>query len=510
MKHLRCTLILLLSLLAMLSAAVMLPVSADDTTDMIPMYGEKFQPDGVTFGQVSFIVPGDTKGLTKDAWDGNIDHNTDLILLSYIKDGELYANKTIREIKEHLGNLALVRTCYTYDNLPNGTLRLNLVFHMDDHSKLKPSDILAVTVKAGFVWCAGSPSGISGELSGLTLDREVSFLTKGEAGITGVQTGNMGSEGTSLHIRFDRKDSESLKAISAVDLCPSAIPGKTLGDLVTIGGETVTELVKKGNVARFNFYGNTLVFHVDDPDYLAKIKNEHLEFVILPGFRWMNWDRDDWGNWAGTNKDKYTPVEGTLVTQPIAFYLNENAEVCVRTDGILIEPGYKDTYFVGERIDMTTLLIRMDEGGKPGEPMHILEEMVSYDFSAAGKATVTVEVKGMTATYTVTVVENPHTEAPTEEVTEPETEPVTEPGTEPVTDAVTEPVTDPVSEPAAADTVEAPADTIADSVTSGEAETAPTDANGCGATVLSVSAMTAAAAILVAATMAKKTKKEED
>ncbi len=509
MKQLRCTLVMLLSLLRMLSAAVMLPVSADGTVDMTPMYGEKFQPDGVTFGQVSFIVPGDTKGLTKDAWDGNIDHNTDLILLSYVKDGELYANKTIRQIKEHLGNLALVRTCYTYDNLPNGTLRLNLVFHMDNHAALKPADIVAVTVKEGFVWCAGSPSGISGELSGLTLDREVSFLTKGEAGMTGVQTGNMGSEGTSLHVRFDRKDSESLKAISAVDLCPSAIPGKTLGDLVTIGGETVTELVKKGNVARFNFFGNTMVFHVDDPEYLAKIKNEHLEFVILPGFRWMNWDRDDWGNWAGTNKDKYTPVEGTLVTQPIAFYLNENAEVCVRTDGIHIEPGYKDTYFVGERIDMTTLLIRMDQGGRVGEPMHILEEMVSYDFSKAGKAIVTVEVKGMTATYTVTVVEDPNTEAPTEEVTEPETEPVTEPETEPVTDAVTEPETEPVSVPADSVPTEEPTDAVSEFVTSGEAETAAA-ASGCGATVLSVSAITAAVAILMVAATAKRNKKEED
>ena len=103
---------------------------------------EQFRPDGVTFGRVSFIVPGGTQGLTKDAWDGNIDHNTDLILLSYVKDGELYANKTIRQIKEHLGDLALVRTCYTYDDQPDGTLRLNLVFHMDDHSKLKPEDIV--------------------------------------------------------------------------------------------------------------------------------------------------------------------------------------------------------------------------------------------------------------------------------------------------------------------------------------------------------------------------------
>lgn len=482
-------LILLLSALLTLSALSALAVipSAAAAISMEPMHGEQFQPDGVTFGRVSFTVPGGTQGLTKDAWDGNIDHNTDLILLSYVKDGELYANKTIREIKAHLGDLALVRTCYTYDDQPDGTIRANLVFHMDDHSKLKPEDIVAVTVKAGFVWCAGSPSGITKELPALTLDRDVSFLTSGKEGITGVQTGNMGSEGTSLNIRFDRKDTESLKAISAVDLCPSAIPGKTLGDLVTIGGETVTELVKKGNVARFNFYGNTLVFHVDDPAYLERIKSEQLEFVILPGFRWMNWHQDDWGNWAGSNKNNYTPVEGTLVTRPIAFYLNEKAEVCVKTDGIQIVKGYKDTYYVGERIDMTTLLIRMSQGG---EPMHILEEMVSYDFSKAGTATVTVEVKGMTATYTVTVVEDPNTEAPTEEITEP----VTEPDTEVPTEEVTEAPTDGVTETSAETPTEIPT----------EGETNPADKKGCGSNLMTLSAV-----ILIAASAAAIKKKED-
>lgn len=485
MQHRKfCLILTTILLLTALLSAIPLSAAAEDIL-MEPLHGEPFQPEGVTFGRVSFIVPGNTQGLTKDAWDGNIDHNTDLILISYVKDGVVYQNKTIRQIKEHLGNLALVRTCYTYDNNADGTIRLNLVFHMDDHAALKPSDIVAVTVKAGFVWCVGSPSGISGELAGLTLDREVSFLTAGKAGITGVQTGNMGSEGTSLNIRFDRQDSESLKAISAVDLCPSAIPGKTLGDLVTIGGETVTELVKKGNVARFNFFGNTMVFHVDDPDYLAKIKNEQLEFVILPGFRWMNWHQDDWGNWGGTNRDKYTPVEGTLVTQPISFYLNEKAEVCVKSEGLQIVDGYKDTYFVGERIDMTTLLIRMSQGG---EPMHILEEMVSYDFSKAGTATVTVTVKDMTATYTVTVVENPETEPPVEESTEAMTNMQTEPVTEPVTELTTETPTEEVTQ--------APAPT--------EPETDAPVSGGCGASV------TALSVVLLAVTAAIALKKKEE
>ena len=440
-KQLRHSVSLALALLMTASLAFslfILPATAEEIV-MEPLFEQPFQPEGVTFGQVSFIVPGGTQGLTKDAWDGNIDYNTDLILLSYVKDGELYVGKTIREIKEHLGNLALVRTCYTYEDMPDGTLRLNLVFHMDDHASLKPADIVAVTVKAGFVWCAGSPSGISGELTDVKLNREVSFPTKGEAGITAVQDGPMPGPDGALRVKFDRKDTESLKAISAVDLCPSAIPGKTLGDLVTINGVTYTQLVAEGKVARFNFYGDTMVFHIDDPAYLSALKNEGYEIVILPGFRWMTWHQDDWGNWAGTNKNNYTPVENSLVTSPISFRVNANDEIVIPKAGISIEPGYKDTYFVGESIDMTTLMIRVNYPNGKSETMFILESMVSYDFSAEGEATVTVTVQDMTATYTVTVIKDPNaTEAPTDAPTEPVTEPVTEPATTPMTDPATE------------------------------------------------------------------------
>ena len=177
-------------------------------------------------------------------------------------------------------------------------------------------------------------------------------------------------------------------------------------------------------------------------------------------------------------------MEGTLVTHPISFYLDENANVCVKTDGIQIEPGYKDTYFVGDRIDMTTLLIRMDRGGKVGEPMHILEEMVSYDFSKAGEATVTVDVNGMTATYTVTVVENPdaETEAHTDAVTETET------ATETVTEAVTEVDT--------AISTEGPAETAPEAQAPAE--------GGCGASILGVPC------VLLALAAAVVLKKKED
>lgn len=464
-------LVLLLFCLAIPTAA------AAEQIPMEPYFGQPFQPDGVTFGQVSFLVPGGTKGLTKDAWDDRIDHNTDLILVSFVKDGVAYENMTIRQVKEMLGDLAFKRTCYTYDDLPNGMLRLNLVFHMDDHSKLKPSDFTAITVKAGFVWCVGSPAGISGELSSLTLDHDVYFPVNGQAGITGVQTGPMAGIDGALRVNFERKDTESLKAISAVDLCPSAIPGKTLGDLVTINGETVTELVKKGNVARFNFYGDTMIFHIDDPAYLAKLKEEQYEIVIHPGFRWMNWTQDDWGNWAGTNKDKYTPVDGTLVLEPISFTVNTKDEVCVKTDGFEVLDGYKDTYFVGDRIDMTSLVVRISYASGQSLDMMLLESMVSYDFSKPGKATVTVEYDGMTATFEVTVLEAPATEAP--ETSEPET-------TEPET---TEPeTTAPEPEASAPDVTQAPDVDVSEPAI---------EHDGCGAVLMPASLIALAVVVLV-------------
>ena len=98
----------------------------------------------------------------------------------------------------------------------------------------------------------------------------------------------------------------------------------------------------------------------------------------------------------------------------------------------------------------------------------------------------TVTVKGMTATYTVKVVEDPNTEPPTE----PETEPVTEPETEAPTDEVTEAPTAPVTE----EPTDAPT----------EAETAPTEKKGCGANLMTLSAV-----MLIAASAVALKKKED-
>ena len=93
--------------------------------------------------------------------------------------------------------------------------------------------------------------------------------------------------------------------------------------------------------------------------------------------------------------------------------------MCIKTDGFEVLDGYKDTYFVGERIDMTTLVVRINYAGGQSLDMMLLESMVSYDFSKPGTATVTVEYDGMRAEFEVTVLEAPETAAP--ETAAPET-----------------------------------------------------------------------------------------
>ena len=93
---------------------------------------------------------------------------------------------------------------------------------------------------------------------------------------------------------------------------------------------------------------------------------------------------------------------------------------------------------MGDSIDMTTLLVRINYADGRSEVTPILESMVTYDFSKAGQATVTIDVNGMVTTYTVTVEALPETEAPTEEATEAPTEEATDAPTTPVTEDVTQ------------------------------------------------------------------------
>ena len=50
---------------AMLCALVPMAASAADAVSMQPCYSLPFAPEGTTYGQVTFSVPGDVQGLTR-------------------------------------------------------------------------------------------------------------------------------------------------------------------------------------------------------------------------------------------------------------------------------------------------------------------------------------------------------------------------------------------------------------------------------------------------------------
>ena len=184
-------------------------------------------------------------------------------------------------------------------------------------------------------------------------------------------------------------------------------------------------------------------------------------------------------------------MRGTLVTAPISFYIDEEGAVFIKTSGISVVPGYRDTYYVGDRLDMTTLLVSINYADGTVVETPILESMCEYDFSKPGKAEVRITVEDMTTSYTVTVLEKE--EASTEPVTEPVTEPTTTPAIEPVTDGpVTEPQPDTQPETEAVSTVDV---------------TEPASAEGgCASVVVSALSLVA----LVAAGMTILLKKKED
>lgn len=246
--------------------------------EMTPVYDEAFQPEGVTYGKVTFSMPASVAGsLTKDAWDGGIDHNTDLILVSFIKDDTIYKDMTIREVKELLGEDSIKRTCYTYDDPTDGTVRLNLVFHFDNHDALAPAQIFSVTVKSGFVWCVGSPSGISGELSDVALDKDVTFtfkstpavLTPDEAGLIKDNHDAENADNYAASIAGWMGFSSVIDAVgcsvdgSAIVWMPeSSINRSPEGPVKELAGENAVRYSIKADLTKAGFGEHTIVFYV--------------------------------------------------------------------------------------------------------------------------------------------------------------------------------------------------------------------------------------------------------
>ena len=224
----------------------------------------------------------------------------------------------------------------------------------------------------------------------------------GTSYITGIDyTTVEGTDGTGyIRIKGLNNVPGSLKALWDADKAKSLVMGKTLGDFVTINGTTLTELVAAGKVARIVMYGREgFGFHIDAPTFMTEVKNG-AEVCLLPGFSWVNYTADALGgNSAPAN---YFPVENAVVTEPMYFCLN-GSNVCKVTESITLNGTPKTDYFTNEAVDVSGLTLSVKYKGFGTETIDVTTEMCSYDFTTAGKKSVTVSYGGKTVIFDVTV-----------------------------------------------------------------------------------------------------------
>ncbi len=222
----------------------------------------------------------------------------------------------------------------------------------------------------------------------------------GTSFIKGINYGPVyGSEGTG-YANFVGIDDVTapLKALWNVDKAKSLIIGKTNGDLVTINGVTLTQLVSEGKVARMLMNGRNFGFHIDDAEFMATVKNG-AEICFLPGFAWLTNSSDAWG---APTPETYEPIENAVVTSPLYFSF-KNEKVNKVIDTVTLKGTPKAAYNKGDVIDVTGLSLAVKYKGFDVEYVDLTADMCEYDFASAGNKTVTVTYDGKTVTFDVTV-----------------------------------------------------------------------------------------------------------
>lgn len=222
----------------------------------------------------------------------------------------------------------------------------------------------------------------------------------GTSFIKGINYGPVyGSEGTG-YANFVGIDDVTapLKALWNVDKAKSLIIGKTNGDLVTINGVTLTQLVSEGKVARMLMNGRNFGFHIDDAEFMATVKSG-AEICFLPGFAWLTNSSDAWG---APTPETYEPIENAVVTSPLYFSF-KNDKVNKVIDTVTLKGTPKAAYNKGDVIDVTGLSLAVKYKGFDVEYVDLTADMCEYDFASAGNKTVTVTYGGKTVTFDVTV-----------------------------------------------------------------------------------------------------------
>ncbi len=205
-----------------------------------------------------------------------------------------------------------------------------------------------------------------------------------------------------ISIELERTDNKGLKALWDTDKAISSVFGKTNGDFVTINGETVTSLVASGKVSRMYVNGVRLGFHIDDAAYMTTVQNG-AEICILPGFTWSsNGDNDAWGEHS--NPSAYGIIENAVVTKPMYFcFKNEKSNKILTSIKLVGEP--KTDYFKNDVVNVSGISLDVVYKGLDKINVPVTLEMCEYDFSEAGKKTVTVNYEGSSVSFEVNVAE---------------------------------------------------------------------------------------------------------
>ena len=195
--------------------------------------------------------------------------------------------------------------------------------------------------------------------------------------------------------------SASLKALWEADKAQSAVIGKPNSDFITINGKTFTQLLSEGKVTRMLMYGKNFGFHIDDAEFMATVKNG-AEICLLPGFAWVTYTADAWG--VKDKYSEYTPIENAVVTTPMYFCF-KNGVIEKVVDDVTLNGTPKADYYKGDVIDVTGLTLSVKYKGFDAETVNVTTDMCDYDFSEAGKVTVSVVYAGVTNTFEVTVTD---------------------------------------------------------------------------------------------------------
>jgi len=181
----------------------------------------------------------------------------------------------------------------------------------------------------------------------------------------------------------------------AFEKTPSAVTGKTLGDLILVGEKTVNELISGNKIVHIDIIdGLTVIEFISENFYTESLSEK---FSILPGFQLITNDSDN---------SSYSLIPKTILSKRINFTSVYGKISRLIESVTLADSDYKTEYKKGENIEFTNLFINVkyDDIAEKSK-IAVTSQMVKYDFSEAGFQTVTVSYGLFTVAFKATVTD---------------------------------------------------------------------------------------------------------